>query len=33
MVNIFNIPQKTTINASMNSKSIMICGKSINLDI
>lgn len=28
MVNIFKVPQKTTVNASMNSKSIMIVGKS-----
>lgn len=28
MVNIFQVPKKTEINCSMNSKSILICGKS-----
>lgn len=28
MVNIFSVPQKTSVNCSMKSKSIMVCGKS-----
>lgn len=28
MVNIFNIPKKTSVNCSMNSKSFMVVGKS-----